>query len=70
MLADLVQEINVINLRESVGIINNFKILAAENLAELRRQTFDITRYRLGIAQVALLLFAIWITNHTSSAAD
>ena len=70
MLADFVQEINVINLREPVGIINNLKILAAENLAELRRHTFNIARHCFGIAQVALLLFTIWIADHAGGAAD
>ena len=70
MLADFVQEINVINLREPVGIINNLKILTAENLAELRRQTFNIARHCFSIAQVTLLLFAIGVANHAGSAAD
>ena len=70
MLADFMQEINVINLREPVGIINNFKILAAENLAELRRQTFNIARHCFSIAQVALLLLTVWIADHTGGAAN
>ena len=55
---------------EPIGVVDNLEILTAENLAKLRRQAFDIARYRLGVAQIALLLFAVRVANHAGSAAN